>query len=80
VPDVSTGNPQLADARKQLEKLGYKVQVREDPAAPPELAGRVIRQDPAAGERRSSGATVTLTVGPQGGATPTPSPIPTPAA
>jgi beta-lactam-binding protein with PASTA domain len=80
VPDVSTGNPPLADAQKQLEDLGYKVQVREDPNASPALAGLVIRQDPAPGERRSSGATVILTVGAQGATTPTPTPTPTPTA
>jgi eukaryotic-like serine/threonine-protein kinase len=78
VPDVSTGNPQLADAQKKLEDAGYKVQTREDPNAPPDLAGRVISQDPASGERRSTGATVILTVGPQAGATPTPTPSATP--
>jgi beta-lactam-binding protein with PASTA domain len=81
VPDVTTGNPSVADATKRLTDAGYKVQVREDPNAAPEMAGRVTRQDPAAGERRSTGATVTLTAGAAaaaGTATPTPSPSPTP--
>jgi eukaryotic-like serine/threonine-protein kinase len=76
VPDVTTGNPAVADAQKKLEAAGYKVQTRDDPNAPPELAGRVTRQDPAAGEHRSSGATVTIFVGPAAAATPTPSPTP----
>jgi beta-lactam-binding protein with PASTA domain len=77
VPDVSTGNPQVADAQKQLEDAGYKVQLREQPPPSPDLAGRVLSQDPAAGERRSSGATVILNVG-AAGATETPTPSPTP--
>jgi eukaryotic-like serine/threonine-protein kinase len=78
VPDVTTGNPAVADAQKKLQAAGYKVQTREDPTAPPQLAGRVTRQDPAAGERRSTGATVTIFVGAQPGGTPTPSPTPSP--
>jgi serine/threonine protein kinase len=74
VPDVTTGNPPVADAQKKLEAAGYKVDVRDDPNAPPELAGKVTGQDPAPGERRSTGATVVLRVGPA--ATPTPTPTP----
>ena len=77
VPDVTTGNPAVADAQKKLEDAGYKVQVRDDPSAPPELAGKVTGQDPAPGEHRSTGATVTLRVGPAGPPTPTPTPTPT---
>jgi beta-lactam-binding protein with PASTA domain len=77
VPDVTSGNPSADDAQSKLEAAGYKVQVREDQNAPPELAGLVVRQDPAAGERRSTGATVTITVG-AAAATPTPSPTPSP--
>jgi serine/threonine-protein kinase len=77
VPDVTTGNPPVADAQKKLQDAGYKVQVRVDQTRT-DLPGRVIRQDPAAGERRSSGATVTLTVGPGDAGTPTPTPTPTP--
>jgi beta-lactam-binding protein with PASTA domain len=80
VPDVTTGNPSQADAEKRLKAAGYTVQAREDPNAPPELAGRVTGQDPAAGERRSSGATVTITVGAAAGAGTTPTPSPTPSA
>ncbi|WP_156027590.1 Stk1 family PASTA domain-containing Ser/Thr kinase [Candidatus Solirubrobacter pratensis] len=77
VPDVTTDNPSQADAEQRLKDAGYKVQVREDPNAPPELAGRVTGQDPAAGERRSTGATVTITVGgAPAAAGPTPSPTP----
>jgi beta-lactam-binding protein with PASTA domain len=79
VPDVTTGNPLLADAQKKLQDAGYKVLVRTDPART-DLPGRVVRQDPAAGERRSSGATVTVTVGPGGGGTPAPTPTATPTA
>jgi serine/threonine-protein kinase len=78
VPDVTTGNPSVDDATKKLEAAGYKVKTRPDPAAPPDLAGKVTGQDPAPGERRSSGATVTLKVG--AGAAPTPTPTPTPTA
>jgi eukaryotic-like serine/threonine-protein kinase len=86
VPDVSTGNPPLAEAQKKLEDAGYKVDVRDDPTATPDLAGRVTRQDPAPGAHRSTGATVVLHVGTGGGGTqapgasPTPSPTPSPAA
>jgi beta-lactam-binding protein with PASTA domain len=77
VPDVTTDNLSVADATKRLQDAGYKVQVREDPNAPPEMAGRVTRQQPAAGERRSTGATVTITVGAAASSTPTPTPAPT---
>ncbi|MDX6728593.1 MAG: eukaryotic-like serine/threonine-protein kinase [Baekduia sp.] len=78
VPDVSTDNPSLDVARKKLVDAGYKVQVREDPTAPPDKAGLVVGQDPAPGERRSTGATVILKVGPQAAGAPTPTPTPTP--
>jgi serine/threonine-protein kinase len=77
VPDVTTGNPLLADAQKKLEAAGYKVDVRDDPSAPPNLAGRVTRQSPAAGQRRSSGATVVIHVGTGGGGTQAPGATPT---
>ena len=35
VPDVTTGNPSVADATKTLEDAGYKVDVRDDANAPP---------------------------------------------
>ena len=72
VPDVTTDNPTAEDAQKELEAAGFKVKVKQDPTAPPEFAGLVVKQDPAAGERRSTGATVTITVGAE--ATPTPTP------
>jgi len=74
VPDVSTDNPPVADAQKELEQAGFKVKVKPNPTAPPEFAGLVVGQDPAPGERRSSGATVTITVGAEATPTPTPSP------
>jgi serine/threonine-protein kinase len=74
VPDVSTDNPTQADAEKELTDAGFKVNVQQDPSAPPEFAGLVVKQDPAPGEQRSTGATVTITVGAQGTPTPTPSP------
>jgi len=74
VPDVTSGNPTAGDAQKTLEQAGFKVKVKQDATAPPEFAGLVVKQDPAAGERRSSGATVTITVGAEATPTPTPSP------
>ena len=76
VPDVSTDNPPVADAQKELEAAGFKVKVKQDATAPPEFAGLVVGQDPAPGEQRSTGATVTITVG--AATTPTPTPTPTP--
>jgi eukaryotic-like serine/threonine-protein kinase len=74
VPDVSTDNPAQADAEKELTDAGFKVKVKPNPTAPPEFAGLVVGQDPAPGERRSTGATVTITVGAE--ATPTPTATP----
>ncbi len=76
VPDVTTGNPPADQARKTLEDAGYKVKVVERPS--PGLEGRVIGQNPAAGEPRSTGATVTIAVGQGGPAPPTPTPSPAP--
>ena len=50
------------EARKRAEKAGFVVLVK-DRLAPPETAGTVLEQDPAAGTRLSTGRTVTLTVG-----------------
>jgi eukaryotic-like serine/threonine-protein kinase len=72
VPDVSTDNPTQADAEKELQAAGFKVKVKQDATAPPEFEGLVVKQDPAPGEQRSTGATV----GAAG--TPTPSPTPSP--
>jgi eukaryotic-like serine/threonine-protein kinase len=74
VPDVSTDNPTAEDAQQELEQAGFKVKVKQDPAAPPVFAGLVVKQDPAPGERRTTGATVTITVGAE--ATPTPTATP----
>jgi eukaryotic-like serine/threonine-protein kinase len=80
VPDVTTNNPTVDDATKTLTDAGYKVQTRDDATAPPQLAGRVTRQDPQPGESRSSGATVTIWVGTGGGGSQAPTPSPSPAA
>jgi serine/threonine-protein kinase len=79
VPDVTTGNPSEADATKQLEDAGYKVQTRPDNNAPANLVGKVTGQDPQPGERRSTGATVIIKIGAAATPTPTPTPTTTPA-
>jgi serine/threonine-protein kinase len=80
VPDVTTNHPTEEEATAILEQAGYKVQVRTRPD--PANVGRVSDQNPGAGTRRSSGATVTIFLGSDSGgaATPTASPTPTPTA
>ncbi len=76
VPDVTTDNPTVEEATATLEEAGFKVQTR-DRAGDPTLAGRVVDQSPAAGESRSTGATITLfVVPPPAGGDPTPTPTP----
>jgi len=77
VPDVTTGNPQRAAAERRLQNAGYRVTARGRPG-PAALVGRVVAQSPAAGARRSSGATVTIVVGTRAAPTPTPTPTRTP--
>jgi serine/threonine-protein kinase len=69
VPDVTTTHPTEEEATATLQKAGFKVQVRTRPD--PANVDRVSDQSPAAGTRRSSGATVTIYLG-SGPATPTP--------
>jgi serine/threonine-protein kinase len=79
VPDVTTNHPTEEEATAILQKAGFKVQVRTRPD--PANVGHVSDQSPAAGTRRSSGATVTIYLGSDSGAvapTPTASPTPTP--
>jgi serine/threonine-protein kinase len=75
VPDVSSQHPTLEQATQTLTDAGYKVRTRQQPSD--QFDGRVIRQFPPPGTRRSTGATVTLVVG-KASATPTPTPTPTP--
>jgi serine/threonine-protein kinase len=76
VPDVTTNHPTEQEATAILQQAGFKVQVRTRPD--PANVGRVSDQSPAAGTRRSTGATVTIFLGSNAAATPTPSPTPTP--
>jgi serine/threonine-protein kinase len=79
VPDVTTNHPTEEEATAILQKAGFKVQVRTRPD--PANVNRVSDQNPAAGTRRSTGATVTIFLGSDSGAaapTPTASPTPTP--
>ena len=69
---MTTGNPTAEEATTTLEEAGFKVQTRE--REDPGQVGRVIDQSPAAGESRSSGATITIFVGRPPAATPTPTP------
>ena len=80
VPDVTTNNPSVQDATTALQEAGFKAKTKDRPGAA-ELVGKVVDQSPKPGERRSTGATVTLYVGTAAAAptpTPTPSPTPTP--
>jgi eukaryotic-like serine/threonine-protein kinase len=79
VPDVTSGNPTEADARAKLTGAGFKVHVDHRTAGDTTQVGKVIDQSPAAGEHRSTGATVTIVVG-TAAPTPTPSPTPSPTA
>jgi beta-lactam-binding protein with PASTA domain len=74
VPDVKTNNPTEEEATAILRQAGFKVQVRTRPDPP--NVGRVSDQSPAAGTRRSTGATVTIYLGSDAAATPTPTPTP----
>ncbi len=78
VPDVTTNHPTEEEATATLQQAGFKVQVRTRPD--PANVGRVSDQSPAAGTKRSSGATVTIYLGSdrRRHATPTPSAAPTP--
>jgi serine/threonine-protein kinase len=75
VPDVTGLDAQ--DASGELSDRGFAVRLRQKDVTNPEDEGVVIDQSPDAGERRSEGARVTLTVGRYAGAaTPTPTPTP----
>jgi beta-lactam-binding protein with PASTA domain len=74
VPDVTTNHPTEEEATAILQQAGFKVQVRTRPD--PANVGRVSDQSPAAGTRRSTGATVTIFLGSDAAATPTPTPTP----
>jgi serine/threonine-protein kinase len=75
VPDVTGAT--VEEATSTLEQAGFKVQTRdrEDPGQ----VGLVVDQNPDAGQRRSTGATITIFVGTDAAAaTPTPTPTPVP--
>jgi serine/threonine-protein kinase len=75
VPDVV--NQKEADATKQLRDAGFKVRVRHVDTSNQGEDGIVLDQNPAAGEQRKRGSTVTIQVGHfVASATPTPSPSP----
>ena len=71
--DVSAGPrgttvPELAglqedEATTELESLGFRVRVVEEPAEQPAFVGRVLRQVPAAGREAPPGTQVTIVVG-----------------
>jgi serine/threonine-protein kinase len=78
IPDVTGKSPD--DATKALEDAGFKVKQRDRTVTTPDDDGKVVDQRPAAGEKRTKGATVTIFVGkfkpPPPDTTPTPSPTP----
>ncbi len=71
--DVSAGPqrttvPELAglseeEARTELESLGFRVRVIEEPSSQPAFVGRVLRQVPEAGREAPPGTQVTIVVG-----------------
>ena len=84
VPDVS--DQDVEDATSALEEAGFRVRQRERSVDTPDEDGLVQSQVPPAGEKRTKGARVVITVGrfepenldPDPGATATPTPSPTP--
>jgi beta-lactam-binding protein with PASTA domain/predicted Ser/Thr protein kinase len=64
------------DARRALQQAGFEVRVRDVDTSDPTQDGLVVDQNPAAGEQRKRGSTVTIQVG-RIAASPTPSPTPT---
>jgi serine/threonine-protein kinase len=75
VPDV-VDQPE-AQATKTLRDAGLGVRVRDVDTSDPTKDGVVLDQNPAAGEQRKRGATVTIQVG-RLTASPTPTPTSTP--
>jgi len=80
VPDVE-GSSQ-GSATVQLEAAGFKVKVAKE-NAPTAAPGTVLRQFPAAGEKRPEGSTVAIVIAeggqpPTSPASPSPTPSPTP--
>jgi eukaryotic-like serine/threonine-protein kinase len=76
VPDVVS--LKRADAERQLRDAGFKVRVRNVDTSNPAEDGVALDQNPAAGEQRKRGSTVTIQVGKLvATATPTPTPTPT---
>ena len=75
VPDMTEDTED--EARAKLEEAGFKVKVEQGPAPDPTQVGRVIGQDPEAGDTAPSGSEVTITIGQA--AEPTPEPTETPA-
>jgi eukaryotic-like serine/threonine-protein kinase len=76
VPDVV--NKPRADAEKALRDAGFAVRVREVDTSNPDEDGMVLDQNPAAGEQRKRGSTVTIQVGKLlASQTPTATPSPT---
>ncbi len=61
VPELS-GLPE-DEATTELESLGFRVRVVEEPAEQPASVGRVLRQVPAAGREAPPGTQVTIVVG-----------------
>ncbi|MGC5331716.1 Stk1 family PASTA domain-containing Ser/Thr kinase [Micromonospora sp. DT62] len=67
------------DAEEELDEAGYRVDVKRGREVPPEEAGQVTSQTPAAGSNLARGKTVTIVVTvPQAEPTPTDSASPTP--
>jgi beta-lactam-binding protein with PASTA domain len=84
VPDLAGKTEQ--EASRTLQRAGFEVRVRDVAASDPAQDGVVVDQNPAAGEPRKRGSTVTIQVArvtstptptPTATVTPTPTPIPT---
>jgi serine/threonine-protein kinase len=75
VPDVV--DQEQTAATRQLRDAGLQVRVRHVDTSDPTEDGVVLDQNPAAGEQRKRGSTVTIQVG-RLAATPSPTPTPTP--
>ena len=80
VPDVTELDAE--DAVREIEDAGFRVRESERAVTDPAQDGVVLEQRPAAGERRTRGARVTIVIGrlqtPAGQPTPTPTPAATP--
>jgi serine/threonine-protein kinase len=76
VPDLVGKTEQ--EARRTLQQAGFQVRVRDVDTSDPAQDGVVVDQNPAAGEQRKRGSTVTIQVGRVASATPTPTPTATP--